>query len=167
MLTYHPAFDLYSAMFRMLRLLGKLGERSVEIERLRILDFYLLFPALLRDIQLPITARKFKAQVQSEANSYEVIPDPRRLFVRLDTYQVAAIQCLAAYSFIDPVELKLGKVKRTDRVLPQELTKRIEERNQDDFIVELLTGPLVDVDLYGKSGLKHRTDLFEYRYDPH
>ncbi len=166
MLTYHPAFDLYNAMFRMLRLLRQLGDRSIEVERLRILDFYLLFPSLLRDIQMPISARKFRSRIGNEPNSYEVLPDPKRLFDRLDSYQMAAVQCLAAYSFVDPEELKQGRVKRTSRALPPELETRIEQRNESDFIVELLTGPLVDVDLYGKSGLKQRTDLFEHRYDP-
>ena len=58
-------------MFRMLRLLACLGDRSIEAERLRILDFYVLFLALLRDIQLPMSARKSKPEAQNEANAYE------------------------------------------------------------------------------------------------
>jgi hypothetical protein len=38
--------------------------RAVELERLRILDFYLLFPFLLRDIQFPASAIFHQAKLQ-------------------------------------------------------------------------------------------------------
>lgn len=165
MLTYHPAFDLYNATFRLLRLLDPLGSRPVELERLRILDFYLLFPFLLRDIEFPASAIKYKKHFKRPASEYEHIADPKRLFMRLEPYQVAAMQSLAAYSLIDPELFKQGKIQRTSSELPSELQNTITTRNRDSIEIQLLSGPLADIDLYGKSGLKSKSDLFEYRYD--
>lgn len=37
---------------------------------------------------------------------------------------------------------------------------------QHSDLLTLLTGEFAKIDLYGASGLKARTGLFEYRYDP-
>jgi len=89
MLTYHPAFDLYSAIFRFLRLLDPMRDRTVELERLRILDFYLLFPFLLADIQFPASAIAYKKYFKKKPTDYENISDPKRLFLRLRQFLVA------------------------------------------------------------------------------
>ena len=166
MLTYHPAFDLYNAIFRFLRLLDPMNNRTLELERLRILDFYLLFPFLLRDIQFPASALAYKKHFKRSPSDYENISDPKRLFMRLEPYQLAALQSLAAYSLIDKDLFKDAKIKRTSAVLPPDLQAAITSRNTDSIEIQLLSGPLADIDLYGKSGLKSKSDLFEYRYDP-
>ena len=166
MLTYHPAFDLYNATFRLLRLLEPIGLRELELERLRILDFYLLFPFLLADVEFPASARKFKKHFDSKPSEYDKITDPKRLFIRLEPYQLAAVQCLAAHSLIDTGMLKDKKIKRTTCPLPHELQNTIVERNKNSIEIKLLCGPLADIDLYGERGLKSKSDLFEYRYDP-
>ena len=48
MLVYHPAFDMHHCVFRMVRLLNRLPVGSCQVERMRILDFYLLFPSLIQ-----------------------------------------------------------------------------------------------------------------------
>jgi hypothetical protein len=165
MLTYHPAFDLYNAIFRFLRLLEPMRNRTVELERLRILDFYLLFPFLLRDIQFPASAIKYRKHFKKGPSEYENISDPKRLFARLEPYQLAALQSLAAYSLIEKQLLKEGNIRRTSSELPSELQAAIASRNNNSIEIQLLSGPLTEIDLYGKSGLKHKSDLFEYRYD--
>jgi hypothetical protein len=166
MLTYHPAFDLYNATFRILRLLDPLNGEALELDRLRILDFYLLFPFLLGGIEFPAAAIKYKKHFVKKPSEYENISDPKRLFMRLEPYQLAALQCLAAYSLIDPIALKEEVVKRTSTALPPELQKAIDLRNRESIEIDLLSGPFAKADLYGASGLKFKSDLFEYRYDP-
>jgi hypothetical protein len=166
MLIYHPAFDLHHGVFRMTRLLLKLPTESLEVERIRILDFFLLFPALLVDIQYPRELMRYRSVFKKSANKYEKVPDPHRLFIRLEPYQRAALSCLAAYDLIDPARLNDGKVLRTGREVPATmaaLAAKADTRFPE--VVELLTGPFRGIDLYGKGGLKARTDLFEHRYD--
>ena len=165
MLIYHPAFDIYHGVFRMLRLLEPLPDAEIEVDRVRILDFYLLFPSLLRDVRFPIGAAKLKKHFVGLANPYENIEDPKALFMRLEPYQRAALDALSARGLIDSEMLASDKVKRVAVELPIDLKQAILARNQGSMEIDLLTGPLFHVDLYGKSGLKDRSDLFEYRYD--
>lgn len=49
MLIYNQAFDFYHSIFRMLQL-TTFGVNNVQIEKIRILDFYIVFPWKLLDI---------------------------------------------------------------------------------------------------------------------
>jgi len=53
MLIYHPAFDLYNCAFRMLQLMISIKQNEVELDKLRIWDFYLTFPNEARKISYP------------------------------------------------------------------------------------------------------------------
>jgi hypothetical protein len=165
MLLYHPAFDIYHAIFRILRILESLPKQSIEIERLRIYDFYVLFPGELYKFRFPTALVKEKRRFRSN-NCYQIINDPKRLFFRLEPYQHCALKTLAARQFIDANLFLEGKVIRSDKELPRGLDTAIKTANEKpDSVINLLTGPFLNLDLYGNSGLKGRSDLFEYRYD--
>jgi hypothetical protein len=166
MLFYHPAFDIYHSIFRMLRILDSSPQNVFEIERLRIFDFYLLFPSELYKFKFPISLVKQKRQFKGE-NPYQQINDPKRIFFRLEPYQLCALKSLAAHQFIDGnLFFTDGKIRRTETALPNGLNEAVKVANTNsNAIVEFLTGPLLKIDLYGESGLKGRSDLFEYRYD--
>lgn len=167
MLLYHPAFDIYHAAFRLLRLLDKLPRSPHDLERIRILDFYLLFPNQIGDIKLPKEAIRFRKLLESPETPYAAIQDPRRIFSELEAYQMTALKLLASANLIDIRGLAEGKISRTDQPIPQKLSAAMNSSNDRSAdLIELLAGPLSNIDLYGKSGLKARTDLFEYRYDP-
>ena len=166
MLIYHPAFDIYHGVFRFLRLLRELPQSGTELERIRILDFYLLFPPLLRNVRFPAGTAQLKSYFSKLPDLYEQIDDPKALFGRLAPYQQAALDALAARNLIDPGALAEGKVVRTGTIIPLELETVISRRNDNSKEIQFLTGPLSQVSLYGRMGLKNRTDLFEYRYDP-
>jgi|SRR5581483_1742729 hypothetical protein len=166
MLLYHPAFDIYHGVFRMLRLLQKFPERAVESDKLRILDFYLLFPGELQGFTFPSEFRSMRKEVAVVDNPYQQINDPKRIFFRLEPYQNCALRSLAAHQFIDGKLFNQGQVLRTSKALPEALNAAVERANEESpAIISLLTGPLLNLDFYGKSGLKGRSDLFEYRYD--
>ena len=51
--------------------------------------------------------------------------------------------------------------------LPAQLVRELESATAARTeLLRLLTGPFKTIDLYGQDGLKARTGLFEYRYDP-
>jgi hypothetical protein len=166
MLLYHPAFDIYHGIFRMLRLLERLPRVAVEIERLRILDFYLLFPAQIQYFTFPTEIRGYRRQLSPVENPYEQINDPKRIFFRLEPYQTCALKSLAAHQFINSESFCERKALRTDKPLPDGLREAVKPADEASAVLlEFLTGPLLKMDFYGKSGLKGRSDLFEYRYD--
>ncbi len=53
MITYNPAFDLYHSIFRMAHIVDRLSDgECFEIDKVRIWDFYLLFPSKLYDLSI-------------------------------------------------------------------------------------------------------------------
>ena len=166
MLIYHPAFDPYHAIFRLLLLLGELPRAPYEIERIRILDFYLVFPTALEHVIFPQKAVRFRRRIRQQANRYDVVEDPQRIFARLEPYQMAAFKFMAATELIDGSKFASDKIERTSLELPDRLAENLstfKATNKD--LVELLAESFSDISLYGPRGLKHRTHLFEYRYD--
>ena len=168
MLIYHPAFDTYSAVFRISASLGQITRgKNTTLERIRILDFYLLFPSTLQGVTVPRNAIGLRRRVTTDINDYNKVQDPRRIFARLEPFQLSALNYLAARGIVNPDSLQNGKVERTSVSLPPEIERLVNESNEiDNDLISLLTGAFRTVDLYGSSGLKARTHLFEHRYDP-
>ena len=85
---YVPAFDPFHTIFRMLYILKRFdGNETIEVDRLRIYDFYLLFPYLANKIslksdetQLKDSRRKF---IPNKFTPYNYISNSRRIFERL------------------------------------------------------------------------------------
>jgi hypothetical protein len=100
MLLYHPFFDPHHCLFRMLRLLDKVESNEVEASRLKVWDFYVLFPFALASIQLPHTERRIRSISQRQENRYEVLYDHRRAFLRLEPIQNAVLAHLLAVGLL-------------------------------------------------------------------
>jgi hypothetical protein len=166
MLLYHPFFDPEHCVFRMLRLLDRVGPVEIELPRFRVWDFYLLFPTALQNTRLPRTASRIRSLVRGMENRYEVLPDPRRAFIRLEPMQNAALAHLSAIGVISPERLVEAAVLRTDLPIPEVLASLIHQRNaENDAIMEFLTTEFLTLPLYGRSGIRVRTELFDHRYD--
>ena len=165
MLIYHPAFDIHHCIFRTLLLLNEMPKSAYEIDRIKILDFCLLFPYYLKQVRFPSNARRYKNALP-QLNPYDKLEDPRRILHRLTPYQLTALKCLASYNLIDSNMLPQGQVKRTDQETPRELTIALGRAKQRDHeILSILTSLFASIDLYGPDGLKARTDLLEHKYD--
>lgn len=165
MLVYNKAYDIYHTMFRILQITDIIQD-AMEIDKLRILDFYLAFPSELLGIDSFSGFKKYKKYLDAERNSYERIIDRKRLFIKMETIQLSAIRALMSYGLIDPNKFRDGIVKRTDKRLSKVLQYRIEEvNNEKENLITLITGPLAAMNLYGHLGLKERTKLIEFKYD--
>lgn len=138
-----------------------------EIDRIRILDFYLLFPGTLQHVTFPREARRYRRLIPDQQNRYERIEDTRRIFTRLEPFQMSAFRYLAARDIIDPANFLEDRVQRSKTSLPALLIEALTQANASDSgLMGLLAGPFSNLDLYGASGLRGRTHLFEHRYDP-
>lgn len=165
MLIYNHAYDLYHTVFRMLQILEK-TEIVLEIDKLRILDFYLAFPAELLEIQSFKGFRKYEKYLKPEKNRYERIIDRKRIFYKMEQIQLSAIKALISYGLIESEEFKNGKIKRTSERVEDVLLERIRSTNEENNnIITLITGPLASINLYGHLGLKVRTNLIDFKYD--
>jgi hypothetical protein len=167
MLVYHPAFDIYNCIFRMLQLLLFTKEEEIVFDKLRIWDFYLTFPSQVSEISFPADLRHLKEKIfKDKFNPYEELSDPRGIFDRMQTYQLSAIKCLASYGFVDSKQLAKNKIKKTGKKIPQELLTKLNNPSiLSKNIIKLLTSEFVNLPLLGKEGLKARTGLLDFKYD--
>lgn len=166
MLIYHPAFDSHHSAFRQLVLLSQLPKSTSTEAQLRILDYYFLFPSELGSVTFPNTLRKEKKRWAQLKSRYNRIPDPRRVFDELKPYQEEGIRMLAATSVIEVKEVS-GHLNISLVNIPESLIPIVDSATEEHSdILRLLAGEFSKIDLYGASGLKARTRLFEYRYDP-
>ena len=167
MLTYHPAFDTYHCVYRTLLLTTKLTTSSIEVERMRIWDFYFVFPQEIKNISFPQELLLLKRTFRFAPNPYEGIVDPHRIFERMKPFQLAALNYLAAYGFIESEELTKHFIKRTDKPIPQELLAHMNQLDEPQkYVIDLVQSPLNNLSLYGDRGLKYRTKVLDFKYDP-
>lgn len=168
-LTFQPALDPFYGTFRFLRLRQVIQQWGpLLLDHARILDFYLLFPFQIRTIRLSQSHQKYKKLSDKYAylKPYGDQLDPPVLFNRMEPIQFAALETLAARSFLDPRALSAGTVKATAQAMPQEVAMRVEEKNSEQIdLIEFLSILASSYELMGDDGLKARTRLSEYRYD--
>jgi len=150
----------------MLKLLTAMKQHTIELDRLRIWDFYLTFPNEARKISFPTALSELKKIFkQKDENPYEDLIDAKKIIERMKPYQIAALHCIASYGLIDAKSLSKNIITRTEKELPQELLAKFEDTNDEKSnIIKLVIG-FAELPLYGAMGLKHRTRLIEFRYD--
>jgi len=166
MLVYHQAFDLYHCIFRMFQLLISLPPKQYEVDRIKIYDFFLLFPHYIKNTRFPVAARKYRSYFSKLGNKYDTVDIPNQLFLRLNSYQTAALRSLASYEFINAELLKKNKIKLTDREIPEKLKMALASANDhNEETIYLLKEIFTNIPLYGPGGLKDRSGLMEYKFD--
>lgn len=164
MLIYHPAYDAYHCVFRMLLICSSIKE--LEIEKARLLDFYLMFPSAVSKIRLPANLIEARRLAKGLTNAYHDPINIASTFRDMGEIQQAALKCIAASGLIDIEKLSQGFVIRTNQSVPAEIQKNISEyleRRQP--LAGIILSGLAEIPLRGDGGLKHRTELMEYRYD--
>ena len=119
MLIYHPAFDAYHCVFRILVISGV--QPTLEIAKLRILDYYLCFPAEVALIQLPQDHTEIRKLARNIRNEYRGPVSANRTFRDMEPIQHAAARMLTASGVLDSRQLELGTVARTNIALPEKL----------------------------------------------
>lgn len=166
MLIYHPIGDPYHCIYRLLSVLLNLSVQRIEWEKLRILDFYMLFPHLLQDVKLPAELRGARSQLNKIMNPYEVLPSPKRLMFELSKIQDNAVKSLVAKGIVDRTEFVQEIVLLNSFIIPQKLKTHISSQQQkNEYWYKFLTSNFASIPLMGEKGLKERTGLMEYRYD--
>ncbi len=168
---YNPAFDPFNGIYRMLHILRDFGlEDSVEVDRLRIYDFYLLFPYKTYNIRLRPEEKDFRGQrqqyIKAKKNPYNESTNDRRLFEQLRPYQMIALSHLASYGLISPDHLLRQQVKVADvdkmRLVMEQLG---DMPATESNVISWLNLCFRTTPLTGVYGLKYRTQLLEYKYD--
>ncbi|KVT83340.1 ABC-three component system middle component 5 [Burkholderia ubonensis] len=164
MLIYHPAYDAYHCVFRMLLIAEHV--KGLETDKARLLDFYLVFPGLVRKIRLPDSLRELRAQAKKVVNVYRDPVSEASTFQEMRHIQEAALRAIAASGLLEMGAFSAGYISRSKASLPSSLAEKLTAFLEESgpIATGVLKG-LSEIPLLGHDGLKHRTQLMEYRYD--
>lgn len=164
MLIYHPAYDVYHCIFRMLFIINTVQE--LEIDKIKIIDFYLAFPSAIKDASLPRGGVKIKRNAAKTENEYHGPININRAFSDMSGVQDSAIGFLLSSNIVDKNKYKKGIICTSGAEIPNDIKNGIISfsRRYDGLYLAIVNF-LSEVPLYGVQGLKHRTGLVEYRYD--
>lgn len=171
MILYNNAFDLYHSIFRMLHLLSKVNpNQKIETDKIRIWDYYLLFPNEIYKIKPLKNERDFRAILKllnvSKNNPYQQIYDERKTLEKIKPYQLSALTCLASYNIIDKDSLLENFVKINSQELLKTYSDSVGELSpRERNIITIVTSNFYDISLIGERGLKNRSNLMESKYD--
>lgn len=165
-LVFDPAYDAYHTIFRMQRIILLSQKHEIEVDRLRIADFYDCFPVLVDQFRQRPGDRRFRSISRDAHVPYGGRPDGRLVFTRMQPTQSAAMRTLASAGYLDPRALHSGVAKVLTKAFPSSILLRLEEVNSaQTLLAEFLRTILNDFPLDGPDGLKHRSALLDHRYD--
>jgi hypothetical protein len=166
MLIYHQRNDVFHCAFRLLSILSIIEQNDIEFSRLKMIDFYIVFPHLISSISFPHVAgvKKIKNEVQTFPVPYEMLPSRRMLFSEMGDFQLQAIDILKAKAIL--AINREGIISKSEKFDSEEIQNLVKENSitSRDFYKSFIK-VLMDCSLYGETGLKKRTGLMEYRYD--
>lgn len=164
MLIYHPAYDAYHCVFRMLLIAEHV--KSLEMEKARLLDFYLVFPGMVRKIRLPDSLRELRSQAKKVVNVYRDPVSEASTFQEMRHIQEAALRSIAASGLLNMGAFAAGYISRSNTSIPSSLDKKLKAFLSEGGPIAMgVIKGLSAIPLLGHDGLKHRTQLMEYRYD--
>lgn len=164
MLIYHPGYDAYHCIFRLLAVIDNV--KDLEIDKARILEFFLLYPSAIAEVRIPQGMASIRKDATRLSNQYHDPINIKSTFKDMRFIQDAALKCIAAASLIDLDRFKLGYVTRTKLPIPDSLNLHINSfLASNETISRFVLKDLAKMPLLGSNGLKHRTELLEHRYD--
>ena len=165
MILYNNAFDLYHTILSKIE-----KDKVIEIDRIRIWDYYLLFTNEIFNIK-PRKNKKEYNQLLKELNikknnPYQQIYDQRKTLEKIKPYQLSALNCLASYNIIDKEYLLKEEVKINSFDLLKRYTQSAGDlSDREKNIITIMTSFFRDISLIGNNGLKERSNLMESKYD--
>ena len=100
---WHPSIDAYHCTFRFLRLLTFEKSNRLSIEKLSILDFYLLYPFLLHRASMPLEVRRIfrSLHIERPTDQFVQFPSEKSLFRDIAVFQKTAGTNLMAKGLLE------------------------------------------------------------------
>ncbi|WP_075167001.1 ABC-three component system middle component 5 [Acinetobacter indicus] len=168
MLIYSPAFDLSHCIFRIFFIINSFSENtSIEIDKIRIIDFYLSYPGCVNDFKFPEDMRDIKNEFKEISKEYRDPINHKITFQRISILQKKAISSLLSLGYIDIDSYKKGEVKRTSKKFSSDIKDKLSNfsfyGNYNLPLILVIT--FLNIELKGEKGLKARSGLMEYRYE--
>jgi len=143
---------------------------SFEIDKMRIWDFYLLFPSKLKDVKIKRDEKEIrearKKYIARERNPYEYRGDNRKLFEWIKPVQVSALSCLVSCGILNKDEYLNDHICVADRQALDAFVTQAGSLSEGESNTLLFLGFFSrTMPLTGVNGMKARTNLLESKYD--
>lgn len=167
MLSYHPLTDPYHCLYRICNITSLLGKEAIELEKVSIIDFFVLFPSEIPAIRFTRDYSKLKRVLRNEPVPYEKLSNRIRVFSELKRIHDTSFNFLAAKEFIDMDFYISGNFKRTKEKLPnnfEDITSGVDFLKKYDWL-EIFLQFVDQCPLKGLNGLYNRVGLGEFKYD--
>jgi len=166
MLTYHPSLDTYHCFFRVIYFLSHAEDKPYEIDKIRIIDFYLSSPTALRSFKFPADLRSKRKIFSDKVNDYNDIHNQRSVFYGMQHIHNAVLHMLASIGLIDSDKFRNGSIYLLKDRITVELSRLLDNNASiDNDILDFAVNSLAEMPLLGTSGLKDRSGLMDHRYD--
>ena len=164
MLDFHVWYasrDPYHCIFRMIRLLAAKGE-PILLERLRVLDMFLLFPVLLHRLSLPaeIKERFRYLRIETPTQFFVRLPGTASVWQDLQVYQSAALKQLAGLGLLKRDALRESYASLEFSTVPREIMTQVVIQNEAGMpLVQFLLESVATLPMSGPNGLIKRAGL--------
>jgi hypothetical protein len=159
---WHPSFDAYHCSFRFLRLLVFQKDHALLLEKLCILDFYVLYPFLLHRASMPNEVRRtFRSlHISKPADQFIQMPSEKTLYRELSIFQKAAATNLMAKGLLLRDPYLSGIAALILDSVPAKLLADLRAANsKESEFMDFLLNQLGALDLTGARGLRTLTGL--------
>lgn len=158
---WHSSRDPYHCAFRMIRLL-KAQSEGLSLERLRILDMFLLYPSLLHRLSLPtdIKAKFRELKIEHPKKIFMRLPSNASVWQDLQVYQSASLKQLVGRGLLHQSEFQKRVARLVELSLPEGLANRVNVENvRDQQLMTLLVDDIGSLSMTGPSGLIRRAGI--------
>ena len=169
-MTFNQEDNLYHSIFRMAHIASDLHDgEAFETERVRIWDYFLLYPDKVHKIKIKRDEKdmsELRQKLRKYNNPYEASGNDRKHFAQIEPLQTAALRCLVACGILDREMFQMGLVQVSSReklndFLAQAGPLPAREKN----VLSFLSLFSRNMPLTGIDGLKDRSRLMETKYD--
>lgn len=134
------------------------------VDTLRILDLYLMFPYLIAELDFPKGTGTQGRRLAGTASRFNHLPSPKVFLSQTKGLNLIVTSGLAGKQLISVEALADGHATRSDRAIPSDLLSLADSRDLE--LADYLGSKIATIPLLGKKGLKARSKLMEFRYDP-
>ena len=162
MLIYNKLRDPYHTLLRLLKILNKVNQDKISYDRLRIYDFLLANPQEISKMRL---VKSGKSSFKKYDNPYNLY-DRNILFYNLERIQKTAIEYLIKNDILEKIPNEDIYFNHKNSI-PSELIEALANTESiSNEALNFITTNLNTIDLYREDGLKDRTNLIGFKYDP-
>ncbi len=163
MLIYNRLRDPYHTLLRFLKIINRFNNKDeISFDRLRIYDFLLANPQEISKMRLMKSGKSSFKKYENPYNLY----DRNILFYNLERIQKIAIEHLVKNNILEKMPHDDIYIMHQD-IIPSALIDLLNNTESiSNEALEFIIKNLNTIDLYREDGLKDRTNLIGFKYDP-